>query len=497
MAIDEHSLHFVGGRGDGSGAPAAGGTGGGCTKTEWENAAGINQTLSNIMGSTGEPLCDGTTADATQGAVWPAVGNYVRLTQTAGDSFTGNSALVGTIVYVNFAATYVDGYYIIVGVGDGGGDDIDIKLTYTGDQAGNTCYVGGAHSDLQDAIDEIADATDTTGNRWIYSNVDEDLSGGGIGQIVPNITGTTTDDAHVWIRAYNTQPGDMEPGETYAGTYVELNGQGTLADDLIAISDVDPDNLHFWDFYIHGTDEASGHDCAVIDANSVGLEFRRCKFGEAYSGVSGTVSHAAFADCIFEDSLVHNQISGTITYTHIDRCLFDIAATKWGVVNIGGGVHIEGCIFNGGGTGVQCAVSEYLNSITNCTFYNQTESCILLYKGLLVAANNIFFPAAVDDYAIKKGAAVGQVLVISNNCAYSAAGALTNPYYDTELTRALQYDESNIFVDPQFVAPGSDDFTPENWQLMESGLADAGGNPSHIGAVGKPSAYDIIYAEEQ
>ena len=48
-----------------------------------------------------------------------------------------------------------------------------------------------------------------------------------------------------------------------------------------------------------------------------------------------------------------------------------------------------------------------------------------------------------------------------------------------------------LAVNPQL----DSDYLPGTWQLMEAGVTDVGGNTSHIGAVGKPSAYDIIVGE--
>ena len=170
------------------------------------------------------------------------------------------------------------------------------------------------------------------------------------------------------------------------------------------------------------------------------------------------MKHSVFVDCVFESSLVHTQITGPVTYSQICRCLFDIAATKHALANIAGGLHVDGCIFNGGAIGIQSGGDEFSDSIINCTFYLQTTAAIKYFKGIVSASNNIFFLAAADDYAIQKGGAVGQTILISNNCAYSAAGALTNPYYDSNQTRVLQYDESNIFVDPLFVDAVGGDF---------------------------------------
>ncbi len=70
------------------------------------------------------------------------------------------------------------------------------------------------------------------------------------------------------------------------------------------------------------------------------------------------------------------------------------------------------------------------------------------------------------------------------NCYYNC----TNAYGGTATAG-----DNDLIVNPQFADPDNLDFTPLNWQLMESGKPSPTGNPTHIGAVGKPSAYDIIY----
>jgi len=70
--------------------------------------------------------------------------------------------------------------------------------------------------------------------------------------------------------------------------------------------------------------------------------------------------------------------------------------------------------------------------------------------------------------------------------------AMNTNSYNPGLTDEFLAGYDNLEIDPQF----DENYLPATWQLMESGIEDTGGNPTHIGAVGKPSAYDIIVAEE-
>ena len=484
--INEHSIHFIGGQGTGAGGSP---TGGGCTKAEWENVGGINQTLSNIMDTNGEPICDGTTANATDNG-----SGSVRLTRAIGDSFTGKNVKVGTIVYVNFAGIYTDGYYIITAVGSVG-DDIDINQAFFGNQAGNECYVGGAFQSLQQALDDIPDADGTAGatfgSRWIYSNKDETLAAT---VNVSVIDGDKDEDAHIWIKGFNTVPEDMDVGKIYDGTYVDIDGDNNA----FAVFDLNAnENIHIWNFYAHNV--ATGTDDCFEMTTCVAIEICNCKSNDARYGIRAEApsENISVRDCIFDGGLVGGQagIRGPGASMSITNCLFKSSAS-FAQMNIGSGI-VSGCIFIGSVRGIQSTnLAGHLLTICNNTFYNQTANGITMYNGVGKIYNNIFYLAAIDDYAVEvNNSTVGSVMSIYNNCAYSAGGALTNPYYHIGKSENLEYEDSNIFEDPQFIDAVGGDFTPENWACMELGVLDTGDNPSHMGAIGKPSAYDIIVAE--
>ena len=369
MAIDEHTLHFVGGQGDKTGGSP---TGGGCTRAEWENSSGINQTLDNIMGTNGEPLCDGTTADATIGGTYPGYGNYVRLTRTAGDSFAGSGVKVGTIVYVNFAGTYIDGYYIIVAVGDGGGDVIDIKAVVIGNQAGNTCYVGGAFDDLQDALDNVPVGSAAMGSRWIYTCLDETAT------FEMNTDGDKDEDAHVWIIGYNTSPGDMNPGEAYEGDYIDLDGDNA-SDHGFTISS--KENVHLWNLYIHNVD--SSHDCVSI-SSCYGIEVFNCKLDDGRYGVVADTSEYGIIvrGCTFETALSNNSIRLVSSYGVIINNIIKDSGTSRILSNIGEGI-VSGNIFIGGAAAIHLGGITHLVTLCNNTFYNQDAAAIRNYSEMV------------------------------------------------------------------------------------------------------------------
>ena len=91
---------------------------------------------------------------------------------------------------------------------------------------------------------------------------------------------------------------------------------------------------------------------------------------------------------------------------------------------------------------------------------------------------------AVADYAVVvEDAGSGSVAFIGYNCVWSAAGQLTNAFYDPSKSKALIQDEGNIEVDPRFADAANGDFRLMNESLLQLGKPDAAGRRSHMGAV--------------
>jgi hypothetical protein len=102
-------------------------------------------TYAQCYNTNGAPVSSTTAAAGTNNGS----GN-VRITKTG--AFT--SALVGMYAYVDWAATYTDGWYLISARTN---DTIDLVLAWTADATGNTVKVGGAFATFNVAQARIAD----------------------------------------------------------------------------------------------------------------------------------------------------------------------------------------------------------------------------------------------------------------------------------------------------------------------------------------------------
>jgi len=144
----------------------------------------------------------------------------------------------------------------------------------------------------------------------------------------------------------------------------------------------------------------------------------------------------------------------------------------------------DGCIFIGAATAID--VNGKPDVIKNCVFYLQTDKAIKANEstGSLICYNNIFYLAAVDDHAVYVESGLGSVISLRNNCAYSAAGVLTNAFYDESNSRDL-IGTDNILENPDFVDAGNNDFRCRNKNVLRGSMQDLAGNASPMGAIGQ------------
>ena len=97
--------------------------------------------------------------------------------------------------------------------------------------------------------------------------------------------------------------------------------------------------------------------------------------------------------------------------------------------------------------------------------------------GKVVCLNSIFYLAAADDYAIYSDDDVGAILHLENNCVYSAAGAVTNPFYDETNDRSIP-GTGTILEDPLFMDAANNDFTLKPTSpCLNAGVPAFGGYP--------------------
>ncbi len=334
---------------------------------------------------------------------------------------------------------------------------------------------------LQSAIDAVT-KTNTTNmyirNTFTLSGTNIDIDGTSGGTL-------TTNDWLSIIGCHPTADTGTDATPLTLGNYVQIDANGSLGDGVIKVD---------------GTDNVRLKNIHVLDnGDSYGILFDNATFKYNYElnnvKSSGHNSYALFItdsntrrilvkDCVFDDCdgayLVYDESLYSPTYIN---CVFKSTVSQI-LLRHDYGMTIVNCIFNGGDTGLYAAGND--NAVKNCTFYGQTVSCVEVVVAAILL-NNIFMPAlSASDYGVLITS--GSVIYSDYNCTWAVDGAAC------QMSTAANGD-NDIAVNPAFTAAGSDNFEVGSWQLMESGMPDTGSKPSHIGAIGLPSAYDIIVGE--
>ena len=466
MALTVETIHFIGGQGTKAGSSNSGG---GCTKAAWEDAGKLNEDLDNVMDANG-----GSIATPVYVTIRENTG-YVELYKEGGFS----SDYDGLIVNIPASTgTLPDDRYIITSAT---ADTLVLNIIWAAGHAG-TCsaFVGGAFDTYQHAIDNIDDASDYGNSRWVYSNKDVTLSS----TLTMNLVGVYADNAHVYFIGYNLVPGDRDIGGTYFGTLTDIDADAG-AYHLLTYGDAD-ENIHWNNFKFHNT--ASNEHAAYLAASGAatyGFFFDNCEFDD----ILGVAIDAAAA--YSSDITIHNCTFGTGNVEHIflrycgnaiiDRCIFKDGAVE-SPVNVGGGTFINNIVI-GGERGLQQSYEDSLLLVLNNTFYLQTDGAIMVNRGGTVVENNICYLTAAADFGVGfHGFNEPNSIHIKNNCVWSAAGAVTNPFYDDTNSLALP-SSGSVLEDPDFVDAASLDFTPQNVNVLYGGKLDLNEYVGPMGAI--------------
>lgn len=479
----EDSVFFIGGTGTKAGATYNGG----CTKEFFANNGGEGGfDLSTIMGANGAAKVglSGCHYDH-EGA---AEGDRKIYKNSAGE-FT--DAQVGMVAYI-VGTNITPSRYKITGIDSANGNYVLVAgIVATGDNDDTGIYIGGALNGIEYALESgILDATSY--DVFIYNNKAETLST----SIDVAEGGSSSENTHLYVKGFNTIPGDMDYGGSYyqgplsaendgvdTSKCVEIDGDGG---DYYLLDLTDMECVHFHNFYFHNiktdTSKALVYEGDYVVCNN-------CKFNQA-SRAASNVNYGVYVSCWIGSSFALEPVN-VFGISLLMDSFVNVPATQSGMRVVGGGVAIRN-IFVGGKT----AVDTYWSTFALCAwnvFYNQTERCVRVCRDVaFVEFGNVFMPADENDYAVLVEDVSGNagILLYSDfSLAYNVAGNnfAHPPWYDDYNDRDLQVPNSLKDVDPQFIDAANGDFRPRNPDAIRKGKPDIHGNSTSMGAVLEPA----------
>lgn len=468
---NEDTVHFVGGIGTKADRDQY--NGGGCTQAAWDSSG----ELSDFMGTNGGPKTSAVNA------------TYTNSTKTVTATGIGNGVTVGTLAYLS-GTNITTGVYEITAVTDNDNvvfGDIDAS----GDNTDTTINVGGALDNLQNALDNSSTKADSQ-NRVIYTNLNENLTAA---IDIDGLGGSISNNTKKKIIGFHTTPGDMdEDGSYYQGPLdAYINGIDTskcvtydAQGNDIDIFEIDgQDNIEFRNIYFYNAFYFI-LDYGVRFTNTpISIGFVNCKFDDVFYGMRGTAEAVVVQGC-YEGSAINIPIQLDVN-SHgfvVFGSVFNVGGSGYCAISpYGHGSLVISNIFIGGQRGI-VLVGEAI--VCHNTFYNQTVNCIRLsgIAALLTEFNNIFMPAAADDYAVYVANLKGTVLYSDYSWAYCSAGNFTvDPWYDDTNDKSFMGSHSTKDTDPEIVDVTNGVFRPLNPAVLRGGRPDIAGNPGQIGMV--------------
>lgn len=460
----KQSVFVVGGTGDKSGVSYPGG----CTKA-WYDA---NFTaLTDIMGDDGAPLIAETNANYDHTGA--AEGEHKIYQANAGEFA---DAQVGMVAHIS-GTNITPGKYEITGVDATNGHYVLVSgIVATGDASDVTINIGGAFSSMALAL------TDTDASSYgvaVHINKTVDVSGSTL-----NIAsaGEINTGSFLHIKGFNTLPGDMDYGGDYYvpskdfsdGDLIKIDGGGTLSDDIITLG-ASIENLILENLDIYNNTGA-GND-GITASNAYGILLKHCAIRSVDEYGDSNWYGSMIDDCYFG---IHRDVSGLLPSGFgaiLKNSFFDGTSNTYNARIQYWIVH--NCIITASTAGLRLRYGIMFNSI----FYNHTTRS-LMAEDAIVAIGNIFYLADITDYAIDAwGLVEGGSTTIDYNIAYSANGALTNPFYDTNNSRTMEnIGDHNLYEDPLLDDPTSGNYEPTlKSSVWFRGKPDMNENLTHIG----------------
>jgi len=467
----DDSVIFVGGRGTKAGDENAGG---GCTASFWGDLKNPSKSLSDVMGTNGEPV--------SAAIAWGGVANSCNVSQsTAGKllitkagAFTNVSA--GLIANVNFAGVYSDGRYR-VNSAQLTDDTIEIELTYS---SGTTCdvKVGGAFDKLQTALDN------TTADQVAYHNVNiltnkaETFSGAG--DRIDVDVGGGYGYSGIWKRIIGVDDNGVELA---VGSYVAYDGNSQDCH-VFYINNIN--NIEFR--HIYAKDAGTNCNGFSVEATvaSKGFSFIYCSSSGCKHGIYAGNYNAYM---IYIEGGYYSSSESWAVYTYQARYVTAkevefFGATTTPLINAycSGHFVLDGCILRktaGYSAGIIGNYPTALVLVKNCVFYN-IDNCIELNDNdaKLIQYNNIFVLHTAETGKIIKRTK-GSIVYSDYSCAWAIDGApsASDRWGGTGLP------EHAIEQNPQFVGVDNDDVRPRNKNVLRGGRPDIADNATQMGAV--------------
>ncbi len=362
-------------------------------------------------------------------------------------------------------------------------DTIDIYPLEWIDGTSCNIVVGGAVPivdgtyELQDVLD------DTTIGSAAAQDVDILIAGSdtATGKILLDVGGGAL--TGTFKRLIGTNTSYVDDGTLAVITIDTANmGPGSPLFQVDDISSVIFKNIHV---NITGDAATAGEDCFQIANGTaqVAINFYNCKATNGYRGFNydgdavNRMSWYELVDCMSTGSVAEGmRLVGT--YFTLDRCYIEASSTYAVFARLPQGT-ISNCICDGGETGIWYDSSGPWGKVVNCSFYNQTTSCIganaLRDVGISVY-NNLFWVADINaDFPILN---TSGVIYLSDadwnftNADATRSSMLTGANSQNTLWSDT---ETNLWTDA-----ANDDFTVVDAGMIDGGmptLSDEGGTP--------------------
>jgi hypothetical protein len=465
------SVFFVGGRGTKAGDANAGG---GCTKDVWGDLKSPNLSLSDVMGTNGEPVSDPSAWNGSATACTVTQSSAGKLLITKTGAFT--NVIAGLIANVNFSSVYGDGRYR-VNAAQLTADTIEIEYPYSIDI---TCdvKVGGAFDTLQNALDSTTADQSTYHDVNILTNKPKTFSGEG--DRIDIDVGGGNGNAGSWKRIIGI---DDDGVELAAGSYVTFDGN-SQACHVFYINNIN--NIEFR--HIYPKDAGTNCNGFSVEASvvSMGYSFIHCKSTGCKHGIYAATWYAYM---IYIEGGHYISTESWAIYIYQARYVTAkkvefVGTTTYPLVHAYNSGHFEldGCMLRktaGFTNGILGDLITTWLSIKNCVFYN-IDDCIELNDDgtKLTQYNNIFvLHTAATGKIIKR--TKGSITYSDYSCAWAIDGApsASGRWGGTGLP------EHAIEQNPQFVDADNGDFRPRNPSVLRGGKPDMADNAAQMGAI--------------